>query len=568
MNKFIRHIRLLVLLLTLPLLWGCAQEDTPDIPVGPEAGIPETLTLRLTLNLGAGQSMRTRAALPWTENAYREECYIDPSDLCIYIYNKGGKLLTMGQPDNLTVASTDGDQYVVTAALPGSLGDEIKAGRTADFDVVVLANMRQGATAPYDYGTVETGADGLPKYDEAGDLVCSTTDTHLFTLPGDFYPDGAKKAIPMYGRQAYSLSRIDVSDIGEVAPPVEKPITMLRSLSKIEVFNTTKGTVGSDGKTYPYIHDVRMIRYNTNGLVEPNSAELTSYVDGIARDNIPAEAGYSDNYDYSDTPVTFRHFTYVTKTDGSHYHRLYAPETATDKAGFVVRMQLEQGGPLTDYYVNYPRDGKNSIPLNAAPHEEGGIGTVMLRNHIYRFNVEHVGGGQMDLKVTVKEWEKEVTEMDYTETLEVSSWLTFTETENIKVEAADPPAAAGNADEKQLSFYNETLEYAVGKFTINSPIGATWRAYLIPGENGVGAFEFVSIDSSGAVVPGSEAIYASGPVGQEGAIYIRPTRPADAYDHWAELVITVNMPDGTALRVPLTESGLEKLLIFRQKAMM
>ena len=135
---------------------------------------------------------------------------------------------------------------------------------------------------------------------------------------------------------------------------------------------------------------------------------------------------------------------------------------------------------------------------------------------------------------------------------------------------ADPNAFAvstekyNGKDERMLSMLNGTTDYATGTFHIKSPTGAVWRAYFIPGENGVDAFEFVDVDADGNVVAGSERSFAEGPVGALSTINIRGKGAADNYRHIAELVVQVRQPDGTVLYAPLTVENSSRFIIYRE----
>ena len=119
-------------------------------------------------------------------------------------------------------------------------------------------------------------------------------------------------------------------------------------------------------------------------------------------------------------------------------------------------------------------------------------------------------------------------------------------------------------NEEQLSILNGTAAYATGTFHLISPHGATWKAYFIPGENGVDAFEFVDIGSDGNVIAGSEKVVAEGLVGEQATIHIRGKGEADSYRHWAELVVEVHTIDGNILYAPLTPAMSSRFIIYRE----
>lgn len=78
------------------------------------------------------------------------------------------------------------------------------------------------------------------------------------------------------------------------------------------------------------------------------------------------------------------------------------------------------------------------------------------------------------------------------------------------------------------------------------------------------AFEFVDIDDDGNIISGSEKVFEEGIVGGPATINIRGKGMADAYRHWAELVVEVRTLDGTVLYAPLTSSMSSRFIIYRE----
>lgn len=353
------------------------------------------------------------------------------------------------------------------------------------------------------------------------------------------------KGIPMYGYKSSisakksDLTNADGFDVGD--------IYLLRAMCKVEIIDgVVNAKVADDGLKYPRVTGVEMISWRDKGALMPAD---NGYESGLRIANIPDQATAATT-----TPVQA---TYMDdNSDGTGVYRFYCPEAHLREVAFRVAAVLAPGEPEQYYEVSLAQyaDGDKPNPE---------FGDDMVRNHIYRFKVNSVNT-VADLTVTVADWGLQTDEYTIDDMVGMASdgFLEWT--------YDDPTAFAVSTinyygkQEQLLSMLNGTTDYATGTFHIESPGGAVWRAYFIPGDNGVDAFEFVDVDGSGNVVEGSARSYVEGVVGRPATIHIRGKGPADNYRHVAELVIEVHQPDGTIIYAPITSSKSTRYIIYRE----
>ncbi len=398
-----------------------------------------------------------------------------------------------------------------------------------NFRVMVLANINSIS------GNYTTDAMS------AGTLFERLQET--FTMPSYWFPS-ATKGIPMYGyKNSISASKASLMNaegyyVGD--------IYMLRAMCKVEIADKiTGGTVAADGLKYPRVTGVDMVSWRDKGNLMPAHQ---GYEAGLKTANIP---------DPTSSPATTTvHATYMDDNgDGDGVFRFYCPEAHLSEVKFRVTAALSPGETKSyDVSLAQYADGGRPNPV---------FGNDMVRNHIYRFEVNSLSA-VADLTVTVADWGHQIDEYTIEDIIEM-------ETDGFLQWSIDDPSAFAISDvtyngkaEKQLSMLNGTTKHITGTFHIKSPAGAVWKAYFIPGENGVDAFEFVDVDAAGNVIDGSARAYAEGTVGERATINIRGKGPADAYRRTAELVVEVRQPDGTVLYAPLTNEDSSRFIIYRE----
>lgn len=498
-------------------LGSCVYDDGIDMPEEPDA---EACDVSFRFNIYAGDAKGTRGLGEWEEDpADVAERILSPSDMRVMVFDGSGALLTSVSPGGLDykVDPTANDGYYsLSVFFTSPYFGQYDATDDVSFFVVILANLESigGSYTTFPYSST---------------LYHNVQES--FTMSPEWFP-AADRGIPMYGFQSFRVKKSQLTQ-SESFTPIGT-ISMLRAVSKVEVYDKiVNAKVGADGLKYPRVTGVEMISWVDDGYLAPRS---TDYPLGLSSANIPPFATAATR-SVRGVPV-----------DGTF--RFYCPEAKLKDMRFRVAALLEPGGETQYYEVSLGQ-------------YEADYGTAdMVRNHIYRFEV-HAVNTVAELTVTAADWDTGVDEYELKDvvSMEPDGYLEWSSI--YPDDFSVTTVTYGGIEEKQLSMLNATSGYATGTFHIQSPKGSRWKAYFIPGENGVDAFEFVDVDDSGAVIPGSGKVIAEGDVGKRAVIHIRGKGPADIYRHTAELVVEVHSLDGTIQLATLTPQST-RYIIYRE----
>lgn len=504
-----------VLWLTLSVMAvSCASADEPSPVCGEEGSV-----MSFKFNIYTEEKgIASRALGVWEENAANiGERILNVDDMRVLFFDRSGLLLKTLRPSLLEYNGSDvtnDGYYTLSVAFTHDYFDKFDDDSVIPFTVMILANL-EGIGGGY--------ADFSPGNARVSDIVDS------FQMSADYYPTD-DTGIPMYGIKGFSVPK-DLLSQGMDAPFAGQ-IDLIRSLCKIEVSERiANSTLFPDGEVYPKVTGVEMVSWVDRGYVRPR---FDDYSQGLRFANVfPAPP--------VKTPVAAREI-YGT-------FRLYCPEADVSDMRFRVTAVLSPGETPRQFEI-----GLESFRAE--------IGGELVRNHIYRFDI-HAFNTMLDLEVKVSDWAVQTSEFELDDivSMEPGGFLKW------KFDERDFSVSTetyNGVPEEQLSILNGTASYATGSFHILSPKGATWRAYFIPGENGVDAFEFVDVDDMGNVISGSERVFAEGTVGEPAVINIRGKGAADSYRHWAELVVEVRTLDGTVLYAPLTPAMSSRFIIYRE----
>ncbi len=510
-------LRWLLSLLIAMTVGSCSSPEEGDIPL-PEPGDGRAITFKFRIHTSDGSP--SRAPGVWEEDAVDiAERILSIEDLRVLLFDQSGVLLKSVIPSYLDykggTTANDG-YYTLSVAFTHDYFDKFADDADVPFTVMILANLH---SAGGEYITYSPGVTRVADIAE------------FFRLSPEYIPT-ATGGIPMYGIKGFVLPKSLLTQ-GLDAPSAGE-IDMLRSLCKIEVSDKiANSSVSADGERYPRVTAVEMVAWADHGYLRP------------AFDDYPAGLKYANIHP---APLTGEPMSALPAANG--LYRLYCPEAATKDVRFRVTALLEPGGEPRQFEIGLERFS-------------GEIGRDLVRNHIYRFDV-HALNTIADLTVTVSDWNVKTDEfeLDNIVSMEPDGFL---EWEYDSRDFAVTTETYNGTLEEQLSILNGSTAYATGRFHIISPKGATWKAYFIPGENGVDAFEFVDVDPDGN--PVAAKVFAEGPVGEEAVIRVRGKGLADPYRHWAELVVEVRTVDGNIIYAPLTSRMSSRFIIYRENRM-
>lgn len=509
-------------ILTHGMLWlilsvmtvSCVSVDEPVPDKGNEGS---TISFKFTIYTDEKQ-LPTRALGVWEENAANvAERILKVNDMRILFFDQSGLLLKSVIPSYLDYNGSDvtnDGYYTLSVSFTHDYFDKFDDDADVPFTVMILANLESMGGKYNDFSPGNT---------RVADVMES------FRMDKNWFPS-EDTGIPMYGIKGFVVAKELLMQ--GLDAPFAGQIDLIRSLCKVEVTDKIVNAIEyPDGESYPKVTDVEMVSWISQGYIRPR---FDDYAQGLKFANI-----------YPSSPEA----SAVSARKINDSFRFYCPEADVKDMKFRVTAILSPGSDPRQFEI-----GLDSF--------ESEIGGELVRNHIYRFNI-HAFNTLLRLDVDVSDWviQKNEFELDDIVSMEPDGFLKWDYDES---NFAVTTETYNGSQEGQLSILNGTTLYATGRFHILSPIGATWRAYLIPGENGVDAFEFVDVDGDGKVIEGSQSVFAEGIVGEPAKIHIRGKGDADSYRHWAELVVEVRTLDGTVLYAPLTPAMSSKFIIYRE----
>lgn len=513
------HALLTVIAAIVTTALAACSDDAPVAPAVSDGNV------YLRFVISSGERVFTRDIGVWEEeDADAAERLMSVSDMRIYLFDDvTDKLITTLRPADFPWIGGNDGYYTLTASFPVDKLEEFNdfGSDAIRLKIAIAANI--GACGG-EYPAIAEGMD------------YSALEPTFAMLP-DYFPSSSNAAgIPMYGVRSYNVSMRSLETSVEATPVDIEPLYMLRSLCKVELSDVmTNKFTADDGTVYPRVESVTMSRWNRSGNLRFAPERDGDYFQNntITRARIL-------------TDVITGSKRFVAVSDNTW--RIYLPESNLSDAVMTISVTRAPGLAPENYVYNF------------ASADQFGT-TELIRNHIYRFDLTAVGA-TASLIAKVKPWVSVDTDLDYSETITLNkypTWLVPQGSSHFEVEA-------GSASSKPLlHIYNGTSDYIACEFEIASPKGATWSAQLIPGQNGVNAFEFVTLDAYGNISGGSQVI--SGTVGTATTIYLRGKGDAPLIDCYADMVILVRNADGTALYSPVDYNQNTRYGIIRHRPM-
>lgn len=501
---------------------------------------------------GARASRADDAAGHPDEEGTADENYIDVNDVKVMFVGPDGTVMrTLGNGEYTVVK--EGDIYKLAFRINREYFNTNLTDPT--FSLMVVANSKgpQRTSTP-DFSLATTWAK----------TPVQVADQHIaFNYqPGEtvWQPSEENGYIPMTGivTKGYTKEAIEAANTQE--NPVDAgTINMQRAMAKLRFIDVIQET--DPTMTGVSISAVRLVGYADQGAYFPANNYGTWYTTGaLPLENATMrEEWYSDSRQLSTQNITF-------VENGKNYNAFigYIPEIRHDLlfvGTYIPKLEVDIKG------LDAPAD-PNDIQTFTYSLSRTDIEHI-VRNHIYEFRINVETSFKLGLTVSVKEWERKEFEYELTDIVSIDG-----EANRLQWVTDGSVFSTGQKDyngatESQLTIAAEGSDNKAvkGTFKISAPIGSTWTAYFIPGENGSGAFEFVDVDDAGNIVPNSGKVAVTGNVGEPAEFYLHAASEADAFNHYAELVVAVRTADGRVQYAPIGYNGSTRYVIFRQKTL-
>lgn len=541
-----------ILVLISALLFSgcsCLWESESDCPMPAAAGRAENITLSFRMissNIGhtRADGLHEERDSEWPQF----EDLINVRDFAFYIFldndAEGRKPLVMKMTDisashnpNSMVTGSYG-AYTVTSVIPREsmeklLGHPLSASSSEPvvFRIVILANSgadyQSLAADPTEVGT---NLENVTTYEafmkRAGALLFNLNDIHN-PVEGDSGVNGLYKgAIPMFGMGTFTTNE----ELLYASRTEERiwlgDVFMLRALAKIRVIDNAP----TDNEGFPYVKAVSVRSVTDRGYQLPEGADTYSngeQVHAIRYAAVPEEQTSAN--------TEFR-LGYLTKS---------TPDAKLLRFGYLPEQEIGEGGPVicVTAQLNAETEKTYEIPMTGYNGSTFDFGSIM-RNHIYTLSIEKITvDTPAEIIVSVDEWKESETTLDYTEAVTVSKRILWQEGGYNSVNAE-----TGNVYVKPWGADGAVpLECT---FTLETPSGARWTAYLLPKEGYTDAFTF--IDGEGNAV----GTAVSGTIkNAETRLRIRTMYGSPEVLSSAVLQVVVTLGNGTNIEADVTPEG-------------
>ena len=542
---------------------GCISDEIPCRPETDE----ESMTIQFTIHSRPSDSPRdlSRAVSRAEVVGSADENYIDINDIQFLLFDADGVLLRPFFPQ---IVEHDGDYtwYELRASFAEPyFTTAIDNGTGATFSIMAIANARshnaQNIGMAVWQTTIDNIAGQLRTYESPegyNDIQYGPDGTLISNDYRGWSPSIAgKRYIPMSGLQKFTVSNEDLKKSSPENPirlyeRYGKDIAMVRTLAKIEVIDHIDIPEGQpydpENREGFSIQKVELCGRTDRATLLPwmgtadpalgYTPQWTEASTQVTAPTVPADSyiapepfsisGYNKSEGILSVTIPTVDKNYL---DGFPVYSLYVSEYAHALIGqledpyIVITLNGTNGSPVRKMPLTTYTDGKPGEPL-----------PTLLRNHIYRYTVTSVESIGIDFTLNVVDWESHVTDWDYSENI------------GIRREGAikwDPLTCSVNTETARVVLRDD-MTPAQCTFTIDTPVGAEWRAIFVPeGSTPNTAFQFVGED--GQPVGGTGESVTGVIDGSQSVLRIRPANVTTQIANTARLYIVVTLPDGRTM---------------------
>lgn len=413
------------------------------------------------------------------ENPDINESSINTEDVAFYVFADDHLVYRPLQDDDFySLTGASGGGYTVNLKIDyKQLAVDPDSPDRIAMRILAVANMNTSGTDPYAYPQLDYGS----TYAQ----VIGELESKQFSLPATWDPANLPSAtgrglyIPMFGTAVFQVNPKELYDTETWQTIYLGSVSMLRAVVKVELLD---GIADRDDEGFPKIADAWLDYSVVNGKLLP--ADALTYINGnqVDKNNL-GDAG--------ETPAVrnMRSFTgTLTHTvNGASLRetlkifRSYCPEQSISSATPCIRLKVQPSASTPEAeWLDY------TIPLEGYDGKPFGF-VNLYRNHIYRIRVNSVNiGVPAEITVSALPWTQEDIEWNYDQNPGLADGGEIKWVENT-YQSIDQNTA-------RLVMMRD-MTPAKCSFTLSSPLGATWRAILVPETADRDAFKF--IDSAG-----------------------------------------------------------------------
>ena len=539
---------------------SCVNESEPCPDVSHDADNPAEVTCRLTVvtkNIGSRADHTNETEEPGVS----PESYIDFDDLQLMLFNTGRFFVQYLTPQNI-VDNGDGSYDIDLHIQDHDFMSLVNGQDNIRFYILALANGRSlgspwlnafPAGAPDADGSIRAEGTPLTSLMNTAQSTTMTVLPETYRLLGAGSPDVTftPQYMPMSGIQTFNVPTASLKASTADSPfDLEGQLSLLRALAKIEIVDHINylGSFDESLKDSPdRIDKIELAGYVNKGNLLPSYASWQTSTGSINLATSQLTSPWlPENASYINPPIFNEDFNNIVGwTSNDRLQFVRSGETA-DGAPVYSCYVYEYLNPAPGTSVNVTQPPYLCVTLNdtrvytmrLATYADGESTdtdylTELVRNHIYRYQINSVTDFRANLTLDVLDWDSETTTWMYSDNIGIA--------EGGEIEWT--PGTYQMLDQSAASvLLKQDMSPAQCKFTIATPTDAMWRAIFIPiGDTPSDAFAFRLAD-------GSTSDFAEGELnGNEVTLEIIPTDATPQFAYSARLQIIVTLGDGRSM---------------------
>ncbi len=431
MTRLDRHILIAASAIALSLT-GCVNDDSPcpvETPVDSAEGVTLAFTVVTQNGTGAVASAPESRAddCDDEQEGSAAENYINMSDCQFLLFDSDRTLLRPIFPEVTATDNVSYTFYSVKAEITEKyFTEKVKAGESVTFYIMVIANtsslsgqnigMSPGSSTISNLANQRRTYTLAPRRDQWNVIA-----TWSPSIDGHQY-------IPMAGLQKFVVAASDLkastydnpvdlsgTNTGGIQIADPKEINMLRAMAKIEVIDKIDMPDSYDpALRRVFVEKVELVGYNEQGTILPAigvTGSWPNYIsDNVTVPTLPSTDTYTypgefvvSSYGNYDPLMFFKDTVASQNNDGYPVYSAYITEYSKSGIGSAVKPYF-----AVTLSNNDGSDNNAVMEMKLAKYSDEGVAGAdldeLLRNHIYRYEINAIKSDLLQGTWTVCEW--------------------------------------------------------------------------------------------------------------------------------------------------------------------